>query len=61
MNNEKYIVISNVKQAQFYLQHGVKPVDIVLTHRGDLGYKYIKEDTKYLYTLWKQSKNKNCI
>lgn len=56
MHNDKdFIYITNIKQVKFYLDNGLKPVDLV-SYKDMVAYKYDREATKPLYTKWKATK-----
>ncbi|MDD7314962.1 MAG: hypothetical protein PUH11_04465 [Bacilli bacterium] len=56
----KNICILDVKQATFYLKHGLKAKDMFYSDRWDkIVYVYDEEDTKKVWELWKESKHKH--
>ena len=56
----KNICILDVKQATFYLKHGLKAKDMFYSDRWDkIVYVYDEEVTKKVWELWKESKHKH--
>lgn len=59
MNNEiksckeARVILWNPVQTAFYIERGVKPIDIIVSDRdGKLGFVFLKSETYSLFHLW---------
>lgn len=56
---EKYVYITDIEQVKFYIKNGIQPLELTLSKNGWISYKYTKEETKNIYTKWKEIKHQN--